>query len=71
MIKEVLSEEPFLKYGVLMHFPIRNLIRDFSKLSEAETQYAKNPLTHLYFIVYNKLGKVPVLGIKVGGDTEE
>lgn len=67
LIKEVLSEEPFLKYGVLMHFPIRNLIRDFSKLTEAEIKYAKNPMTHLDFIVYNKLGKVSVLGIEVDG----
>lgn len=67
LIKEVLSTEPFLKYGVLMHFPIRNLIRDFSKLTEAEIKYAKNPLTHLDFIIYNKRGKVPVLGIEVDG----
>lgn len=67
LIKEVLSTEPFLKYDVLMHFPIRNLIRDFSKLTETEIKYAKNPLTHLDFIIYNKLGKVPVLGIEVDG----
>lgn len=36
LIKEVLSAEPFLKYGVLMDFAIRNLIRDFSKLTEAK-----------------------------------
>lgn len=67
LIKEVLSTEPFLKYGVLMHFPIRNLIRDFTKLTDAEIKYAKNPLTHLDFIIYNKLGKVPILGIEVDG----
>ena len=50
-----------------MHFPIRNLIRDFSKFTETEIKYAKNPLTHLDFIIYNKLGKVPVLGIEVDG----
>lgn len=67
LIREVLSSEPFLKYGVLMHFPIRNLIRDFTKLTDAEITYAKNSLTHLDFIIYNKLGKVPVLGIEVDG----
>ena len=67
LIKEVLGTEPFLKYGVLMHLPIRNLIRDFTKLTDAEIKYAKNPLTHLDFIIYNKLGKVPVLGIEVDG----
>jgi len=67
LIKEVLSEERFLKYGVLTHFPIRNLIRDFTKLTDAEIKYARNALTHLDFIIYNKLGKVPVLGIEVDG----
>ncbi len=33
LIKEVLNGDRFLKYGVLMHFPVRNLIRDFSKQS--------------------------------------
>lgn len=67
LIKEVLSTEPFLKYGALMHFPIKNLIRNFTKLTEEEIKYVKNPLTHLDFIIYNKLGKVPVLGIEVDG----
>lgn len=50
-----------------MHFPIRQLIHDFSKLDEEEFKYASNPLTHIDFILYNKLSKVPVLGIEVDG----
>jgi hypothetical protein len=57
----------FLKYDVLLHFPIRQLITDFSKLDEQETKYALNSLTHLDFLIYNKLGKAPVLGIEVDG----
>ena len=56
-----------MKYDVLLHFPIRRLIKDFSKLDEQETKYASNPLTHLDFLIYNKLGKVPILGIEVDG----
>lgn len=67
LIKEVLSGEKYLKYAVLLHFPIRQLIKDFSKLDEQETKYASNPLTHLDFLIYNKLGKTPVLGIEVDG----
>ena len=67
LIKEVLSNEKFLKYDVLTHFPLRNLIRDFSLLEEEESNYAKHPFTHLDFLIYNKLGKVPVLGIEVDG----
>lgn len=67
LIKQVLSSEKFLKYDVLLHFPLRYLIKDFSKLDEQETKYASNPLTHLDFLIYNKLGKVPVLAIEVDG----
>jgi superfamily I DNA and/or RNA helicase len=67
LIKQVLSCEMFLKYDVLLHFPIRQLIKDFSKLDEQETKYALNSLTHLDFLIYNKLGKAPVLGIEVDG----
>lgn len=67
LIKQVLSEEKFLKYDVLLHFPIRNLIKDWTKLNEQEIKYAGNPLTHLDFLIYSKPGKSPVLGIEVDG----
>lgn len=67
LIKQVLAEDNFLKYDILLHFPIRQLIRDFSKMNEQEVKYASNPLTHLDFLLYNKLSKVPVLGIEVDG----
>jgi len=67
LIKEVLSDNNFSKYGVLLHLSMRNLIKDFSKLNEQEQQYACNPLTHLDFLIYNKLGKSPVLAIEVDG----
>ncbi len=67
LIKQVLADEKFLRYDALLHFPIRRLIKDFSKLDEQETKYASNPLTHLDFLIYNKLGKVPILGIEVDG----
>jgi superfamily I DNA and/or RNA helicase len=67
LIKEVLSCTEFSKYDVLLHFPVRNLIKDFSKLNEQEQKYASHPLTHLDFLIYNKLGKSPVLAIEVDG----
>lgn len=67
LIKQVLTENKFLKYDVLVHFPFRLLIKDYSKLDEHEVKYASNPLTHLDFLIYNKLGKTPVLAIEVDG----
>lgn len=67
LIKEVLSCDNFSKYDVLLHFPVRGLIKDFSNLNEIEHKYANNPLTHIDFLIYNKLGKDPVLAIEVDG----
>jgi KaiC/GvpD/RAD55 family RecA-like ATPase len=67
LINQVLAEDQFSKYDVLLHFPLNRLIKDFSKLDTQEASYASHPFTHLDFIIYNKLGKVPVLGIEVDG----
>ena len=67
LIKQVLADENFLKYDVLLHFPVKRLIKNFSRLDQQEAKYASNPLTHLDFLIYNKLGKIPVLGIEVDG----
>lgn len=67
LIKHVLSVDNFSKYGVVLHLSVRNLIRDYSKLTEVEQNYATNPLTHLDFLIYNKLSKFPVLAIEVDG----
>lgn len=67
LIKDVLACEKFIRYDVLVHFPIKQLIRNFSKLDDKEKKYVSNPLTHLDFLIYNKLGKTPILGIEVDG----
>lgn len=67
LIKEVLTLDHLSRYDVLLHFPVRALIRDFSKLNEAEYKYANHPSTHLDFLIYNKLGKIPVLAVEVDG----
>lgn len=67
LIKEVLSQDKFSKYDVVLHFPLRNLLLDFSKLSAEEQRYATHHSTHLDFLIYNKLGKNPILVIEVDG----
>ncbi|MGO4710747.1 AAA domain-containing protein, partial [Chryseobacterium sp. 2TAF14] len=67
LIKEVLSDDQFSKYGIILHYPLRNLLLDFSRLSPEEEKYARHHATHLDFLIYNKLGKNPVLAIEVDG----
>ncbi|MGE8377430.1 MAG: AAA domain-containing protein [Sphingobacterium sp.] len=67
LVRSVLSDDRFSKYDVLLHFPLRSLIHDYSLLSPEEEKYARHHLTHLDFLIYNKLGKNPVLAIEVDG----
>jgi len=67
LIKDALSKEEFSKYDVILHFPLRNLILDFENLTPEEERYAKHHSTHLDFVIFNKLGKNPVLAIEVDG----
>ena len=43
------------------------LIKNPELLNEQECQYAMNPATHLDFLIYNRIGKKPVLAIEVDG----
>lgn len=67
LVNEVLARDEFSKYDVVLHFPLRNLLLDFDKLSEEEERYTRHHATHLDFLIYNKLGKNPVLAIEVDG----
>ncbi len=67
LISNTLKQDKFSKYDIAMHFPLRNVIRDFSKLTEEEQKYARHCNTHLDFLIYNTLGKNPILAIEVDG----
>jgi superfamily I DNA and/or RNA helicase len=67
LISNTLKQDKFSKYDVVLHFPLRNVIRDFSKLTEEEQKYARHCNTHLDFLIYNTLGKNPILAIEVDG----
>ncbi len=67
LVHSVLSEDRFSKYDVRLHFPLRSLIDDYSLLTPVEAKYAGHHMTHLDFLIYNKLGKNAVLAIEVDG----
>jgi Superfamily I DNA and RNA helicases and helicase subunits len=67
LILNTLRQDKFSKYDVVLHFPLRNVIRDFSMLTDEEQKYARHHNTHLDFLIYNKLGKNPILAIEVDG----
>jgi superfamily I DNA and/or RNA helicase len=67
LISEVLKDERFLKYGVAVHVPLKMIIRDPMMLNDDEARYAMNILTHVDFLIFNKLDKIPQLIVEVDG----
>jgi hypothetical protein len=67
LINSVLEDERFSKYGVVANIPLRMVLRDPSRLNDAEASYAMNILTHVDFLVFDKLGRVPRLVVEVDG----
>lgn len=67
VVEEILQKGEFQKVGCVIHASLVTLIRDYSLLNEEEKTYAKNPLTHVDFLLFNKMDKVPIMAIEVDG----
>jgi len=68
LIGEVLKEEGLGGYGVHVHVPLRMLLRDLSLLETArERQYVLNSLTHVDFLIFERIGRGIVAAIEVDG----
>lgn len=67
VIEKILQMPEFSKIDCVMHSSLSTLVKDYSLLSEPETRYASNPLTHIDFLLFNKMDKSPVMAIEVDG----
>ncbi len=68
LIEDLLHNNAAMQHlDVVCHLPLRWLIRDFSLLDENERRYADSVLTHVDFLIYNTVGKQPVLVIETDG----
>lgn len=67
VVEDSLNETNRNDIGIVCHLPLNLLIRDWSKMSEEERKYARNPLTHLDFTLYNKISKKVLAAIEVDG----
>lgn len=67
VIQEVLSEEAFSSIGCTIHVSLATLIKNYGSLTEDEQKYARNPLTHIDFLLFRQMDKQPVLAIEVDG----
>ena len=67
VIQEVLSEEAFSSIGCAVHVSLATLVKNYEPLTEEERKYARNPLTHVDFLLFNQMDKQPMLAIEVDG----
>lgn len=67
LIEEILKEDEFNYLNCACHVSLINIIKDYTGLSQEEKKYAKNPLTHTDFLLFNKMDKASVLAIEVDG----
>ena len=67
VIQEIMAEEAFSSIGCAVHVSLATLVKDYEPLTEEERKYARNPLTHVDFLLFNQMDKQPVLAIEVDG----
>ena len=67
LILEILQNNEFVHYGVIAHQPLKMLIRDMKYLNDKQRKFVMNKNTHLDFLIYNRIGKKPILAIEVDG----
>ena len=67
LINDVLSKEQFTRFNVSVHVPLKIIIRNMSKLNAEEKQFTENILTHVDFLIFDKIGKLPRLVVEVDG----
>ena len=67
LIRDILKDERFSKFDISLHVPLKMIIRNTEKLDEKEKLYVQNILTHVDFLIFDKLGKTPKLVVEVDG----
>ena len=67
VIQDVLQKKEFSFVECAAHVSLVNLVKDYSQLTEEETDYARNPLTHVDFLLFRRMDKSPLLAVEVDG----
>jgi hypothetical protein len=69
VIRSVLEEDEFSEVSLscMRHVPLTWLIGDLPTLTDRERRFVLHPWAHVDFLVYDTIGKLPVLGIEVDG----
>ena len=65
LLNKVLEDYDSLAF--IFRYPLNKLIKDKTLLTEEEKKYASHPNTHVDFLIYNKISKIPLLVVEVDG----
>jgi hypothetical protein len=69
VIRDVLNSSEFagMSLGCLRHAPLAWLVGEVPGLSERERQFVLNPWSHVDLLIYDTVGKLPLVCIEVDG----
>jgi superfamily I DNA and/or RNA helicase len=67
VIQDVLQKAEFSFVDCAAHVSLVNLVKDYSMLTDEEMIYARNPLTHVDFLLFRRMDKSPLLAVEVDG----
>ena len=67
VIEKLLQKELFSSVDCAVHVSVNHLIRDYTLLTDEEAAYARNPLTHVDFLLFRRVDKSPLLAIELDG----
>lgn len=69
LIEKILDIDKFSDLGLGLHIPLSHLTQklDFSKLDEEELDFCTNCFSHVDFVIYHGMDRIPTLAIEVDG----
>lgn len=67
VIELVLQTPEFLSVDCAIHMSLVNILKEYSLPDDEETAYARNPLTHVDFLLFRRMDKSPLLAVEVDG----
>ena len=67
LLEKIINQKKAQNLSILCHYPVMKLIADWESLDNTEKVFAKNPLSHVDFLVYNTITKKPQMAIEVDG----
>ena len=67
LLEKIIYQKRTQNLSILCHYPVMKLIADWESLDKTEMEFAKNPLSHVDFLIYNTITKKPQMAIEVDG----